>query len=137
MEGHVKVTVLSLSRYEGGEDKLAFAGKGLLRRGGEGWHLRYTAASPDGSHLATDLRLENGVATLRNITGNYTMTLDENKITQARIPTAMGTLTMDVHTRSLTWQLEETPGRIIMDYTLTVLGQTVSDLHLTVYLTYE
>ena len=49
MEGHVNVTILSRSRYEGGEDKLAFAGKGLLRREGEGWHLRYTAASPDGT----------------------------------------------------------------------------------------
>ena len=137
MEGHVNVTILSLSRYEGGEDRLAFAGKGLLRRQGEGWHLRYTAASPDGSHLATDLRLENGVAALRNITGDYTMTLDKEATTQARIPTAMGALTMDVHTRSLDWQLEDAPGRIIMDYTLTALGQTVSDLHLTVYLTYE
>ena len=137
MEGHVKVTILSLSRYEGGEDKLAFAGKGLLRREGEGWHLRYTAASPDGSHLATDLRLENGAATLRNITGDYTMTLDKENTTKTRVPTQMGALTMDVTTRSLDWQLEEAPGRIIMDYTLTALGQTVSDLHLTVYLTYE
>ena len=137
MEGHVNVTLLSRSRYDGGEDVLAFAGSGLLKRTENGWHLRYTASSQDGSHMASDLRLEDGAATLRNITGDYTMTLDEKKTTQARIPTAMGALTMDVHTRSLTWRLEETPGRIIMDYTLTALGQTVSDLHLTVYLTYE
>ena len=137
MEGHVNVTLLSRSRYDGGEDVLAFAGSGLLKRMENGWHLRYTASSQDGSHMASDLRLEDGAATLRNITGDYTMTLDEKKTTQARIPTAMGALTMDVYTRSLTWQLEEAPGRIIMDYTLTALGQTVSDLHLTVYLTYE
>ena len=137
MEGHVNVTLLSRSRYDGGEDVLAFAGSGLLKRTENGWHLRYTASSQDGSHMASDLRLEDGAATLRNITGDYTMTLDEKKTTQARIPTAMGALTMDVYTRSLTWQLEEAPGRIIMDYTLTALGQTVSDLHLTVYLTYE
>ena len=137
MEGHVNVTLLSRSRYEGGEDVLAFAGNGLLKRTEQGWHLRYTAASNDGSRMASDLRLENGIAVLRNITGDYTITLDETAVTQARIPTAMGPLTMDVHTRSLDWQLEEAPGRIIMDYTLTVLGQTASDLHLTVYLTYK
>ena len=137
MEGHVNITLLSRSRYEGGEDTLAFAGNGLLRREGEGWHLRYTAAAQDGSRVATDLRLEDGKAIVRNITGDYTMTLDRETTTKTRIPTEMGALTMDVTTRSLDWQLEEAPGRLIMDYTLTALGQTLSDLHLTVYLTYK
>ncbi|MBE6918443.1 MAG: DUF1934 domain-containing protein [Ruminococcaceae bacterium] len=137
MEGHVNVTVLSRSRYEGGEDVLAFAGNGLLKRTERGWHLRYTASSQDGSHMASDVRLEDGRATVRNITGDYTLLLDPRETTQARIPTQLGALTMAVTTRGLDWQLEEAPGRIMMDYTLTALGQTLSDLHLTVYLTYK
>ena len=137
MEGHVNVTVLSRSRYEGGEDVLAFAGNGLLKRTESGWHLRYTASSQDGSHMASDVRLEDGRATVRNITGDYTLLLDPKETTQARIPTQLGALTMAVTTRGLDWQLEEAPGRIMMDYTLTALGQTLSDLHLTVYLTYK
>ena len=137
MEGHVNVTVLSRSRYSGGEDVLAFSGKGLLKKTQEGWHLRYTASAQDGSRVASDLRLEGNRAVVRNISGDYTLTLDPQETTQGRIPTAMGKLTMDVHTRSLSWQLEEAPGRITMEYTLTALGQTLSDLHLTVYLTYE
>ena len=137
MEGHVKITLLSRSRYQGGEDVLAFAGNGLLKKEEQGWRLRYTAAAQDGSHMASDVRLEGGTAVLRNITGGYTLTLDPRKKTQARIPTEMGALTMEVTTRCLDWQLEEAPGRIIMDYTLTALGQTLSDLHLTVYLTYK
>ena len=115
MEGHVNITLLSRSRYDGGEDVLAYAGNGLLRREGESWHLRYTASAQDGSRVATDLRLESGRAIVRNITGDYTMILDKENTTQARIPTAVRTLTMDVTTRSLDWQLEEAPGRIIMD----------------------
>jgi uncharacterized beta-barrel protein YwiB (DUF1934 family) len=137
MEGHVNVTLLSRSRYDGGEDVLAFAGSGLLKRTENGWHLRYTASSQDGSHMASDLRLEDGAATLRNITGDYTLTLDPKQKTEARIPTPVATLTMAVTTRPLEWHLEEAPGRIIMDYTLTALGQTVSDLHLMVYLTHK
>ena len=137
MEGHVNVTLLSRSRYDGGEDVLAFSGNGLLKRTESGWHLRYTASSQDGSHMASDLRLEDGRATLRNITGDYTLTLDPNQRTEARIPTQVATLTMAVTTRHLEWHLEEAPGRIIMDYTLTALGQTVSDLHLMVYLTHK
>ena len=137
MEGHVKITLLSRSRYEGGEDVLAFAGNGLLKRTDAGWHLRYTAASQDGSRMASDLRLEDGVVTLHNITGEYTLTLDARQATQARIPTQAGTLTMAVKTRQVDWQLQEAPGRIVMDYTLMAMGQTVSDLHLTVYLTYK
>ena len=137
MEGHVKITLLSRSRYEGGEDVLAFAGNGLLKRTDAGWHLRYTAASQDGSRMASDLRLEDGVVTLHNITGEYTLTLDTRQVTQTRIPTQAGTLTMAVKTRQVDWQLQEAPGRIVMDYTLMAMGQTVSDLHLTVYLTYK
>ncbi len=135
MEGHVKVTLLSRSRYEGGEDVLSFAGNGLLKRTETGWHLRYTASSQDGSHMASDLRLEEECAIVRNITADYTLTLDKKEKTQARIQTQAGTLTMAVTTRQLEWHLEEAPGRIIMDYTLMALGRTVSDLHLTIYLT--
>ena len=137
MEGHVNVMLLSRSRYEGGEDTLTFAGNGLLKRTESGWHLRYTAASQDGSHMASDIRLEGDRAVVRNITGDYTITLDKNEKTQARIPTQMGVLTMEVDTRQLDWQLEEAPGRMIMDYTLMAMGQTLSDLHLTIYLTHK
>ena len=135
MEGHVTVTLLSRSRYEGGEDLLHFEGNGLLKREKGGWHLRYTASARDGSRMASDLCLADGVAALRNITGGYTLTLDPRQVTRAQIPTQAGTLTMAVKTRQVDWQLEEAPGRIMMDYTLMALGQTVSDLHLTVYLT--
>ena len=135
MEGHVTVTLVSRSRYEGGEDVLHFEGNGLLKRKKGGWHLRYTASARDGSRMASDLCLADGVAALRNITGGYTLTLDPRQVTRAQIPTQAGTLSMAVKTRQVDWQLEEAPGRIMMDYTLMALGQTVSDLHLTVYLT--
>lgn len=137
MEGHVNITLLSRSRYEGGEDVLAFAGNGLLKATKDGWHLRYTAAAQNGSRMASDVRLEGGCAVVRNITGDYTLTLDPRAGTQARIPTSVGTLTMAVHTRRLDWQLDRTPGHITMDYTLMALGQTLSDLQLTIHLTYK
>lgn len=134
MEGHVNITLLSLSRYNGDSDLLTFSGNGLLKRTQNGWHLRYTAGAPDGSRMASDIRLENGIAIIRNITGNYSLTLDPQEDTQSRIPTSAGTLTMAVHTRTLDWQLDTAPGRIIMSYTLMSLGQTLSDLHLTIHL---
>lgn len=137
MEGHVNVTLLSRSRYDGGEDVLAFAGNGLLKRVEDGWHLRYTASAQDGSRMASDIRLAGETALVRNITGDYTLILDPQKTTQARIPTQVGALTMEVTTRCLDWQLEEAPGRIKMEYTLMAMGQTLSDLHLTIYLTYK
>ena len=44
MEGHVNVTLLSRSRYDGGEDVLAFAGNGLFppRLEGNQFGAKYT-----------------------------------------------------------------------------------------------
>ena len=127
MEGRVNVTVCSRSRYEGGEDVLVFIGSGLLKRTDEGWRLRYTAAAEDGSRVASDIALHDGCAAVRNMTnGGYTMQLDPASPTAARIPTAVGALTMQVVTEKLNWSLDaEASGRINMRYKLLALQQTL------------
>jgi len=135
MEGHVNVTVVSRSRYHGGEDVLVFAGAGLLRKEEENWHLRYTAKSGSGETMGSDILLRGDGAVVRNITAGYTLKLTINETTESRIPTSMGSLGVKVNTRRLEWQLENAPGRIDMDYTLMALNETLSDVQLTIHLT--
>lgn len=137
MEGHVKVTVVSRSRYHGGEDVLVFAGAGLLRKEEDNWHLRYTAKSNDGETVGSDILLSAGGAAVRNITAGYTLKLTTEATTESRIPTPLGPVGVDVATRRLDWQLETAPGRIDMDYRLMALNETLSDVQLTIHLTHE
>ena len=137
MEGHVKVTVVSRSRYHGGEDVLVFAGAGLLRKEEDNWHLRYTAKSDAGETMGSDILLSAGGAAVRNITAGYTLKLTTEETTESRIPTPLGSLGVNVATRRLGWQLETAPGRIDMDYTLMALNETLSDVQLTIHLTHE
>lgn len=135
MEGHVNITVVSRSRYSGGEDVLVFIGAGLLRREGENWHLRYSAVNESGERIGSDILLHSGGAAVRNITGGYTLQLTTGAVTESRIPTRLGNIGVEVTTRRLDWQMETAPGRIDMDYTLMALGRTLSDLQLTIHLT--
>ncbi len=136
MEGHVNVIVTTCSRYDGGEDVLVFTGSGLLKRTQTGWRLRYSAKGEDGSPAASDVELRDGCATVRNITGGYTLQLDPASPSAARIPTEVGALTMSVVTEKLNWALEgESSGRIHMHYKLLALQQTLSDLRVSIHLT--
>lgn len=135
MEGHVNITVVSRSRYHGGEDVLVFTGTGLLRKEEDNWHLRYTAANDSGERMGSDILLHSDGATVRNITAHYTLVLTTASVTESRIPTQLGSIGVEVTTRRLDWQLDTAPGQVHMDYTLMALGQTLSDLQLTIYLT--
>ncbi|MBQ3532826.1 MAG: DUF1934 domain-containing protein [Oscillospiraceae bacterium] len=135
MEGHVNVTVVSRSRYVGGEDVLVFAGAGLLRREENNWHLRYSAKSDSGESMGSDILLHDEGATVRNITGGYTLQLTPKTVTQSRIPTQLGNIGVEVTTHRLDWKLDAAPGQINMDYTLMALGQTLSEVQLTIHLT--
>lgn len=134
MEEHVVVTVRSTSRYEGGEETAVFHGRGLLRRQEGAWRLRYTASTPEGGRLASEVRLEGDCAFLQTLgPEGYTLPLDLHQTTTARIPTAAGILPITVHTRHLRWDEDG----IQMAYTLLAGKETLSQLEVAIQLRKE
>ena len=129
MEGHIKVTVVSRSRYDGGEEELTFTGKGLLKMTEQGFHLRYTADDGSGVKTASDVMAENGTVRLRIVGENgYTLWLDPTRPTDNPIPTEAGRLSIRAVTNRLDWRLDAEQGELLMDYTLLAQGITLSDM---------
>ncbi len=129
MEGHIKVTVVSRSRYEGGEEEMTFKGNGLLKMTEQGFHLRYTAADESGVKTASDVTAENGAVRLRIVGENgYTLWLDPDRPTDNPIPTEAGRLSIRAVTQRLDWQMDDAQGELTMDYTLLTQGITLSSM---------
>lgn len=141
MAERVRVAVQSRSRFGGQEDVLIFRGAGTLEKLPEGWHLRYEAANEaDGSAIVSDVKLE--TATRRAVvineadSGGYGLLLDP---TATRIDGGDGgTLTLNVVTQEVAWQLSRRgQGFITLAYTLLIGAQPLSALRVELTLTKE
>ena len=144
MAEHVQITVRSTSRFGGQEDQLIFCGTGTLEKLPEGWHLRYEAANEaDGSAIVSDVKLE--TATRRAVvineadSGGYGLLLDPKTPTATRIDGGDGgTLTLNVVTQEVAWQLSRRgQGFITLAYTLLIGAQPLSALRVELTLTKE
>ena len=120
MAERVRVAVQSRSRFGGQEDVLIFRGAGTLEKLPEGWHLRYEAANEADS-------------------GGYGLLLDPKTPTATRIDGGDGgTLTLNVVTQEVAWQLSRRgQGFITLAYTLLIGAQPLSALRVELTLTKE
>lgn len=144
MAERVHIAVQSRSRFGGQEDVLTFRGTGTLEKLPEGWHLRYEAANEaDGSAIISDVKLE--TATRRAVvineadSGGYGLLLDPKTPTATRIDGGDGgTLTLNVVTQEVAWQLSRRGrGFITLAYTLLLGVQPLSALQVELTLTKE
>ena len=144
MAEQVHIAVQSRSRFGGQEDVLTFRGTGTLEKLPEGWHLRYEAANEaDGSAIVSDVKLE--TATRRAVvineadSGGYGLLLDPKTPTATRIDGGDGgTLTLNVVTQEVAWQLSRRgQGFITLAYTLLIGAQPLSALQVELTLTKE
>ena len=144
MAEQVHIAVQSRSRFGGQEDVLTFRGTGTLEKLPEGWHLRYEAANEaDGSAIVSEIRLE--TATRRAVvineadSGGYGLLLDSETPTATRIDGGDGgTLTLNVVTQEVAWQLSRRGrGFITLAYTLLLGAQPLSALQVELTLTKE
>ena len=144
MAEQVHIAVQSRSRFGGQEDVLTFRGTGTLEKLPEGWHLRYEAANEaDGSAIVSEIRLE--TATRRAVvineadSGGYGLLLDPKTPTATRIDGGDGgTLTLNVVTQEVAWQLSRRgQGFITLAYTLLIGAQPLSALRVELTLTKE
>ena len=144
MAERVRIAVQSRSRFGGQEDVLTFRGTGTLEKLPEGWHLRYEAANEaDGSAIVSDVKLE--TATRRAVvineadSGGYGLLLDPKTPTATRIDGGDGgTLTLNVVTQEVAWQLSRRgQGFITLAYTLLLGVQPLSALQVELTLTKE
>lgn len=144
MAERVRIAVQSRSRFGGQEDVLLFRGAGTLEKLPEGWHLRYEAANEaDGSAIVSDVKLE--TATHRAVvineadSGGYGLLLDPKTPTATRIDGGDGgTLTLNVVTQEVAWQLfRRGQGFITLAYTLLIGAQPLSALRVELTLTKE
>ena len=144
MAERVRIAVQSRSRFGGQEDVLTFRGTGTLEKLPEGWHLRYEAANEaDGSAIVSEIRLE--TATRRAVvineadSGGYGLLLDPKTPTATRIDGGDGgTLTLNVVTQEVAWQLSRRGrGFITLAYTLLIGAQPLSALQVELTLTKE
>ena len=144
MAEQVHIAVQSRSRFGGQEDVLTFRGTGTLEKLPEGWHLRYEAANEaDGSAIVSDVKLE--TATRRAVvineadSGGYGLLLDPKTPTATRIDGGDGgTLTLNVVTQEVAWQLSRRgQGFITLAYTLLIGAQLLSALRVELTLTKE
>ena len=144
MAEHVQITVRSTSRFGGQEDQLIFCGTGTLEKLPEGWHLRYEAANEaDGSAIVSDVKLETAARRAVVIneadSGGYGLLLDPKTPTATRIDGGDGgTLTLNVVTQEVAWQLSrQGHGFITLAYTLLIGAQPLSALRVELTLTKE
>ena len=144
MAERVRIAVQSRSRFGGQEDVLLFRGAGTLEKLPVGWHLRYEAANEaDGSAIVSDVKLE--TATRRAVvineadSGGYGLLLDPKTPTATRIDGGDGgTLTLNVVTQEVAWQLSRRgQGFITLAYTLLIGAQPLSALRVELTLTKE
>lgn len=143
MDGNVKVAVTSRSTFGGMDDVLRFLGGGTVTRTDYGWRVHYQANNTeDGSAIVSEVKIDtkNGRAVLVNedAAGGYGMLLDPKKPTAMQIPADAGTLTLQVATKKVAFDLgRKKSGSITLVYTLLVGRQPVSALRVHIELTKE
>ena len=142
MEGTAQIRVASRSVFGGVEDVIRMEGTASIEKTEYGWHLNYEAVNceDEKSRLRSDIKLE--ADTRRAIVVNegegYGLLLDPEAVTATQIKTPQGTLTLNVKTKEVQWDLA---GRrdvsVVLEYMLLVGMQPVSALRVSLFLKKE
>ena len=142
MEGTAQIRVASRSVFGGVEDVIRMEGTASIEKTEYGWHLNYEAVNceDEKSRLRSDIKLE--ADTRRAIVVNegegYGLLLDPEAVTATQIKTPRGTLTLNVKTKEVQWDLA---GRrdvsVVLEYMLLVGMQPVSALRVSLFLKKE
>ena len=142
MEGTAQIRVASRSVFGGVEDVIRMEGTAAVEKTDYGWHLQYEAVNceDEKSRLRSDIKLE--ADTRRAIVVNegegYGLLLDPEAVTATQIKTPRGTLTLNVKTKEVQWDLaERRDGSVVLEYMLLVGMQPVSALRVSLFLKKE
>ena len=142
MEGTAQIRVASRSVFGGVEDVIRMEGTASIEKTEYGWHLNYEAVNceDEKSRLRSDIKLE--ADTRRAIVVNegegYGLLLDPEAVTATQIKTPRGTLTLNVKTKEVQWDLaERRDGSVVLEYMLLVGMQPVSALRVSLFLKKE
>lgn len=142
MEGTAQIRVASRSVFGGVEDVIRMEGTASIEKTEYGWHLNYEAVNceDEKSRLRSDIKLE--ADTRRAIVVNegegYGLLLDPEAVTATQIKTPRGTLTLNVKTKEVQWDLAgRSDGSVVLEYMLLVGMQPVSALRVSLFLKKE
>ena len=139
MEGTAQIRVASRSVFGGVEDVIRMEGTASIEKTEYGWHLNYEAVNceDEKSRLRSDIKLE--ADTRRAIVVNegegYGLLLDPEAVTATQIKTPQGSLTLNVKTKEVKWDLSgRRDGSVVLEYMLLVGMQPVSALRVSLFL---
>ena len=142
MEGTAQSRVASRSVFGGVEDVIRMEGTASIEKTEYGWHLNYEAVNceDEKSRLRSDIKLE--ADTRRAIVVNegegYGLLLDPEAVTATQVKTPRGTLTLNVKTKEVQWDLAgRRDGSVVLEYMLLVGMQPVSALRVSLFLKKE
>lgn len=139
MEGNAQIRVASRSVFGGVEDVIRFEGSATVEKTEYGWHLTYKAVNceDEKSTVQSDVKLETETkrAVVVNEGEGYGLLLDPNAPTATQIKTPQGTLTLNVKTKEVSWDLNgRRDGSVVLEYMLLVGMQPVSALRVSLFL---
>ena len=121
------------------EDVIRMEGTAAVEKTDYGWHLQYEAVNceDEKSAIRSDVKLETATrrAILVNEGEGYGLLLDPAAVTATQIKTPQGSLTLNVKTKEVTWDLAgQKDGSVILEYMLLVGMQPVSALRVSLFL---
>lgn len=142
MEGTAQIRLASRSVFGGVEDVIRFEGTASVEKTEYGWHLNYEVVNceDEKSTVRSDVKLETETkrAILVNEGEGYGLLLDPEAPTATQIHTPQGSLTLNVETKEVSWDLNgQKDGSVVLEYMLMVGMQPVSSLRVSLFLKKE
>ena len=139
MEGNAQIRIASRSKFGGVEDVIRMEGTATVEKTDYGWHLWYEAVNceDEKSTVRSDIKLENetGRAIVVNEAEDYGLLLDPEAVTATQIKTPQGSLTLNVKTKEVNWDLVgRKDGSVTLEYMLLVGIQPLSALRISLFL---
>ena len=120
MEGTAQIRIASRSVFGGVEDVIRMEGTATVEKTDYGWHLQYEAVN-----------CEDEKSAIRS----YGLLLDPAAVTATQIKTPQGSLTLNVKTKEVSWDLAgQRDGSVVLEYMLLVGMQPVSALRVSLFL---
>lgn len=142
MEGTAQIRVASRSVFGGVEDVIRMEGTAEVEKTEYGWHITYDAVNceDEKSAIRSDVKLESDTrrAIVVNEGEGYGLLLDPEVVTATQIKTEQGSLTLNVKTKEVSWDLAgRRDGSVVLEYMLLVGMQPVSALRVSLFLKKE
>lgn len=139
MEGTAQIRIASRSVFGGVEDVIRMEGTATVEKTDYGWHLQYEAVNceDEKSAIRSDIKVETATrrAILVNEGEGYGLLLDPAAVTATQIKTPQGSLTLNVKTKEVSWDLAgQRNGSVVLEYMLLVGMQPVSALRVSLFL---